>query len=95
LRVTPRTLKAQKETKMPSRRLLIVIGLIVLIGLALPYLATPLLPAQQGRGPGAAKRCVGITSSVLRMQNPVVTRVYRVFEDGTVETYDDGAPSPQ
>jgi hypothetical protein len=77
---------------MRSRRLLVVAGLTALIGLALPQLATPLLPAQQGRGTPAAKRCVGITSSILRSQNPVVTRIYRVFDDGTVETYDDGAP---
>jgi hypothetical protein len=36
--------------------------------------------------------CVGISTATLRTQDPVITRVYRVFADGTVETYDDGAP---
>jgi hypothetical protein len=56
-------------------------------------LSPPRLSAQ---GPLATKpKCVGIATAILRAENPVVTRVYRVFEDGTVETYDDGAPNPR
>lgn len=47
----------------------------------------------QVQGPPAQKRCVGIATAILRTENPVVTRVYRVYEDGSVETYDDGAPA--
>jgi hypothetical protein len=76
---------------MRSHRVLAVFGLIVLTVFALPHFAAQLLPAQQGRGGAAGKRCVGITASVLRSQNPVITPVYCIFDDGSVETYDDGA----
>jgi hypothetical protein len=68
--------------------LLVIVGLVVLIGLGMLHMGTT-LPAQQARGPAAAKRCVGIKSTILRSQNPVVTRVDRVFDDGTVETTTD------
>jgi hypothetical protein len=71
-----------------------------LAGLALLLAAWAAL-AQPRRGdapPAAAapvRRCVGVSTSVIRAENPVVTRIYRAFEDGTVETYDDGAPEPR
>ncbi len=39
----------------------------------------------------ASRRCIGITSSILR-QSPTITRVYRAFDDGAVESFDDGNP---
>jgi hypothetical protein len=77
---------------MRCRQLFVVAGLTALIGLAAAEHGATLLPAQQAGGPAGPKRCVGISALVLRYQNPVVTRVYRVFDDGSVETYDDGAP---
>jgi hypothetical protein len=75
---------------MTIRHLVALSLFIALIVLLASQLA--LLPAQQpGRG-ADPKRCIGIATSVLRSQNPVITRLYRVFDDGSVETYDDGAP---
>jgi hypothetical protein len=75
---------------MTIRRLLAVSLFIAAIVLVASQLS--LLPAQQPGRAAAQKRCIGISTSVLRSQNPVVTRLYRVFDDGSVETYDDGAP---
>jgi hypothetical protein len=80
-----------QEIAMRCRHL-IVVAVVMFVGLVALYGIAPLLPAQQAGGFAAPKRCIGITSSVLRAQNPVITRVYRVFDDGSVETYDDGAP---
>jgi hypothetical protein len=77
---------------MRCRNLLVVALFAVFFTCLGSALFTPPSPAQQIGGAAAPKRCVGISASVLRAQNPVITRVYRVFEDGTVETYDDGAP---
>ena len=46
----------------------------------------------QQRDQPAPRRCVGVATAVLRTDNPVIVRIYRVFDDGAVETYDDGAP---
>lgn len=70
-------------------------SLFILAALAVAYLIAGNLSrpadAQQAELLGN-KRCVGIATATLRRENPVVTRVYRIFDDGTVETYDDGAP---
>ncbi|HJS07423.1 MAG TPA: hypothetical protein VJ809_07170 [Pirellulales bacterium] len=75
---------------MSIRRLFALTIAIILVVLVTAQLS--LLPAQQPERAAAQKRCIGIATSVLRSQNPVVTRLYRVFDDGSVETYDDGAP---
>lgn len=36
--------------------------------------------------------CVGMAVANLRSESPVITRVYRVFSDGTIESFDDGPP---
>jgi hypothetical protein len=76
---------------MSIRHLLTTALLGILVGLAALPWSTSQLPAQQAAPAAAQKRCVGISTSVLRSQNPVITRLYRVFDDGSVETYDDGA----
>lgn len=76
---------------MKSQRLAGSILLMILCtGVFWAYSSRPTTAqAQAGQIP---KRCVGIATAALRSENPVITRVYRVFDDGTVETYDDGAP---
>ena len=68
----------------------LIVAVLVLI------LAPVSLPQPRGAGdsPGRGERgpCVGVTTAVLRAPNPVITRVYRAFADGSVETYDDGSP---
>ena len=73
-------------------RHLVVVAVVVFLGVVALCGIAPMLPAQQAGGFAPPKRCIGITSSVLRAQNPVITRVYRVFDDGSIETYVDGAP---
>jgi hypothetical protein len=75
---------------MSIRHLFALTLLIALVVLVAPQLSR--LPAQQPGRPAVQKRCIGIGTSALRSQNPVVTRLYRIFDDGSVETYDDGAP---
>jgi hypothetical protein len=79
-----------KDLAMTIRNPLAVSLFIALIVFVAAQLS--LLPAQQSAPAGAPKRCIAISTSVLRSQNPVITRVYRIFDDGSVETYDDGAP---
>jgi hypothetical protein len=76
---------------MNAPRLILPVLCFLLCMAAIWVLSSPPSLAQQGQPP-AEKRCVGIATAILRTENPVITRVYRVFEDGTVETIDDGAP---
>ena len=39
------------------------------------------------------RRCVGISTALIK-SNPAVIRVYRAFDDGSVEIFDDGASAP-
>jgi hypothetical protein len=41
--------------------------------------------------PASSRRCVGVATATLRTGDPVITRIYRAYDDGTIETYDDGA----
>jgi hypothetical protein len=66
-----------------------ILSILLCIAAIWAYSSGPSL-AQQQRPP-AQKRCVGIAAAILRTGNPVITRVYRVYEDGSVETFDDGA----
>jgi hypothetical protein len=75
---------------MTIRHLFVLSHFIAAIVLVASQLS--LLPAQQLGQAAAQKRCIGISTSVLRSQNPVVTRLYQVFDDGSIETDDDGAP---
>ena len=76
---------------MNTSRLAVLVLSIVLCAAAIWAFSSQPSHAQQGGLP-ARKRCVGIATAILRSENPVVTRVYRAYDDGTVEIYDDGAP---
>jgi hypothetical protein len=79
------------RTAMNFRRLaLSLLFSVICLGALWTFNSRP-SPAQQPERP-MQKRCVGIATATLRTENPVITRVYRVFDDGSVETYDDGAP---
>ena len=74
-----------------SRRLCASIVAVVVVAFSGVGLTQP-RGVPEGPGGGRHGPCVGITTATLRAQDPVITRVYRVYADGTVETYDDGAP---
>jgi hypothetical protein len=86
------TFRGKQEPTMQIRRWYLCAFFVAIIAIVAPQLSTPRLPGQQPGPAAPKKRCVGISTSLLRSQNPVITRVYRVFDDGSVETYDDGAP---
>jgi hypothetical protein len=69
-----------------------VVGAVVLLALAAGYVAGQ--HPSTGRGAEDRRQCVGVATAVLR-QNPTVTRVYRAFDDGTIESFDDGNPQAQ
>ncbi len=72
-----------------------MIWLMSVLGIAVAFYfwASSLLAVQETDKTSERPVCVGVATARLRSDNPVIARVYRVFSDGTVETYDHGAPN--